>query len=82
MMQTYFAQLEQLLVAKGLLATGNLYDVENTQVVHHLDQALVANFARKRDTDYIVKDGKVVSTTTGWSSGLGLKMRLAWARFS
>ncbi|HAT06499.1 protein disulfide oxidoreductase [Aeromonas salmonicida] len=29
----------------------------------------------------IVKDGKVVSTTTGWSSGLGLKLRLAWASF-
>ncbi|WHF34997.1 protein disulfide oxidoreductase [Aeromonas salmonicida] len=27
----------------------------------------------------IIKDGKVVSTTTGWSSGLGLKLRLAWA---
>jgi len=27
----------------------------------------------------IVKDGKVVSTTTGWSSGLGLKLRLALA---
>jgi thiol-disulfide isomerase/thioredoxin len=27
----------------------------------------------------IVKDGKVVSTTTGWSSSLGLKLRLAWA---
>lgn len=27
----------------------------------------------------IVKDGKVVSTTTGWSSGLGLQLRLAWA---
>ena len=27
----------------------------------------------------IVKDGKVVSTTTGWSSGLALKLRLAWA---
>ncbi|WP_219615054.1 protein disulfide oxidoreductase, partial [Aeromonas salmonicida] len=27
----------------------------------------------------IVKGGKVVSTTTGWSSGLGLKLRLAWA---
>ena len=27
----------------------------------------------------ILKDGKVVSTTTGWSSGLGLKLRLAWA---
>ena len=43
-------EVEKLLIEKGLLATGNLYDVENTQVVHHLDQALVAVFARKRDT--------------------------------
>jgi preprotein translocase subunit SecA len=72
-------QVEQLLIEKGLLATTNLYDVENTQVVHHLDQALVANFARKRDTDYIVKDGKVIiiDEFTGrmmegrrWSNGL------------
>jgi preprotein translocase subunit SecA len=72
-------QVEQLLIEKGLLATTNLYDVENTQVVHHLDQALVANFARKRDTDYIVKDDKVIiiDEFTGrmmegrrWSNGL------------
>ena len=72
-------QVEQLLIEKGLLATTNLYDVENTQVVHHLDQALAANFTRKRDTDYIVKDGKVViiDEFTGrmmegrrWSNGL------------
>ncbi|MDC8753109.1 preprotein translocase subunit SecA [Erythrobacter sp. sf7] len=72
-------EIEKLLLEKGLLATNNLYDVENTQVVHHLDQALVANFARKRDTDYIVKDGKVViiDEFTGrmmdgrrWSNGL------------
>ena len=72
-------EVEKLLLEKGLLATENLYDVENTQVVHHLDQALVANFARKRDTDYIVKDGKVIiiDEFTGrmmdgrrWSNGL------------
>jgi len=72
-------EVEKLLLEKGLLATGNLYDVENTQVVHHLDQALVANFARKRDTDYIVKDDKIViiDEFTGrmmdgrrWSNGL------------
>ena len=72
-------QVEQLLIEKGLLATTNLYDVENTQVVHHLDQALAANFTRKRDTDYIVKDGKVIiiDEFTGrmmegrrWSNGL------------
>lgn len=72
-------EIEKILLDKGLLATTNLYDVENTQVVHHLDQALVANFARKRDTDYIVKDDKIIiiDEFTGrmmdgrrWSNGL------------
>ncbi|QQN73842.1 preprotein translocase subunit SecA [Croceicoccus sp. YJ47] len=70
---------EQLLKAAGLLETENLYDFENTQVVHHLDQALKANVMFKRDTDYIVKDDKVViiDEFTGrmmdgrrWSNGL------------
>jgi len=72
-------EVEKLLIEKGLLETTNLYDVENTQVVHHLDQALAATFTRKRDTDYIVKDNKVViiDEFTGrmmdgrrWSNGL------------
>ena len=71
--------LEQQLIASGLLETDNLYDVENTQVVHHLDQALKANIVFKRDIDYIVKDDKVViiDEFTGrmmdgrrWSNGL------------
>jgi len=70
---------ERMLEAEGLLVGSNLYDVENTQVVHHLDQALKANVMFKRDTDYIVKDGKVViiDEFTGrmmdgrrWSNGL------------
>ncbi|MDT0575337.1 preprotein translocase subunit SecA [Croceicoccus sp. F390] len=70
---------EQMLLAAGLLETDNLYDFENTQVVHHLDQALKANVMFKRDTDYIVKDDKVViiDEFTGrmmdgrrWSNGL------------
>ncbi len=36
-------KIEDLLADSGLLTTPNLYDVENTQVVHHLDQALRAN---------------------------------------
>mgnify|MGYP000507081794 CR=1 FL=1 len=72
-------EIEQRLVASGLLETDNLYDVENTQVVHHLDQALRAVHMFKRDTDYIVKDDKVViiDEFTGrmmdgrrWSNGL------------
>ncbi|WP_042013532.1 protein disulfide oxidoreductase [Aeromonas fluvialis] len=33
-------------------------------------------------TFLIIKDGQLVSSTTGWSSGLGLKMRLWWAALS
>ncbi len=70
---------ERILEAAGLLEGSNLYDVENTQVVHHLDQALKAVVMFKRDIDYIVKDGKVViiDEFTGrmmdgrrWSNGL------------
>lgn len=70
---------ERMLEAAGLLQGANLYDFENTQVVHHLNQALRANAMFKRDTDYIVKDGKVViiDEFTGrmmdgrrWSDGL------------
>ena len=71
--------IERQLLEAGLLETDNLYDVENTKVVHHLDQALRANVMFKRDTDYIVKDDKVViiDEFTGrmmdgrrWSNGL------------
>ncbi len=70
---------ERMLEAAGLIEGSNLYDFENTQVVHHLNQALRANVLFKRDTDYIVKDGKVIiiDEFTGrmmdgrrWSEGL------------
>ncbi len=70
---------ERLLEAADLLQGANLYDFENTQVVHHLNQSLRANMTFKADTDYIVKDGKVViiDEFTGrmmdgrrWSDGL------------
>ena len=72
-------KVERMLETAGLLEGANLYDFENTQVVHHLNQALRANVMFKRDTDYIVKDGKVViiDEFTGrmmdgrrWSDGL------------
>ncbi len=72
-------RVERMLEAAGLLQGANLYDFENTQVVHHTNQALRANKMFKRDTDYIVKDGKVViiDEFTGrmmdgrrWSDGL------------
>ncbi|MEA3034349.1 MAG: preprotein translocase subunit SecA, partial [Sphingomonadales bacterium] len=72
-------KMERLLEDAGLLVGSNLYDYENTLVVHHLNQALRANVMFKRDTDYIVKNGKVIiiDEFTGrmmdgrrWSDGL------------
>ena len=72
-------KIERLLEERGLIEGGNLYDYENTQVVHHLNQAMKANIAFKRDVDYLVKDDKVViiDEFTGrmmdgrrWSDGL------------
>ncbi|HEX8382384.1 MAG TPA: preprotein translocase subunit SecA [Sphingomonas sp.] len=72
-------KVERMLETAGLLQGQNLYDFENTQVVHHLNQSLRANVMFKRDTDYIVKDDKVViiDEFTGrmmdgrrWSDGL------------
>ena len=70
---------ERMLESQGLIEGRNLYDIVNTQVVHHLNQALKANVMFKKDIDYIVKDGKVViiDEFTGrmmdgrrWSDGL------------
>jgi len=70
---------ERMLESAGLIEGRNLYDIANTQVVHHLNQALKANVMFKKDIDYIVKDGKVViiDEFTGrmmdgrrWSDGL------------
>ena len=44
----------------GLLPTGDLYDIENINMVHHVNQALKAHKMFQRDRDYIVKDGKVI----------------------
>ena len=38
----------------------NLYDLDNTALVHHLTQALKANYGFKRDVDYVVQDDKVI----------------------
>jgi preprotein translocase subunit SecA len=43
-----------------LLKAGTLYDIHNVAIVHHVNQALRAHKLFARDTDYIVKDGKVV----------------------
>ena len=38
----------------------NLYDLENTAFVHHLNQALKANYAFKIDVDYVIENGEII----------------------
>jgi preprotein translocase subunit SecA len=62
-----------------LLGVNNLYDPENIQLVHHVQQALRAHITMKRDIDYVVRGGEIVIVDefTGrlmagrrWSDGL------------
>ena len=53
-------RIEELLREAGLLEEGGLYDIENITAVHHVNQALRAHHMFARDTDYIVKDDKVI----------------------
>jgi preprotein translocase subunit SecA len=51
---------EQVLQDMGILKEGGLYDAQNIQLVHHINQALRAHKLFTRDVDYIVKDDAVV----------------------
>ena len=50
----------QLLRGAGLLETGDLYDIENISIVHHVNQGLKAHKVFQKDRDYIVKGDKVI----------------------
>ncbi len=61
------------------LGVGNLYDPEQIETLHHVEQALRAHTLYKRDRDYVVREGEVliVDEFTGrilpgrrWSDGL------------
>ena len=58
---------------------GNLYDPENYHLVHYIENAMTAYVQKKRDKDYVVRDGEVVivdeftgrlQTGRRWSDGL------------
>ena len=53
-------RVEDLLRQAGILTEGNLYDIFNVSVIHHVQQSLRAHTLFHRDVDYIVRDGKVV----------------------
>lgn len=40
--------------AEKTFKLNNLYDLENTALVHHINQALKANFAMEKDVEYVV----------------------------
>jgi preprotein translocase subunit SecA len=53
-------QVEDMLRTAGVLTEGNLYDIFNVSVVHHVQQSLRAHTLFARDVDYIVRNDKVV----------------------
>ena len=52
-------KIEKMSRQKGILENNNFYDPKNLNLVHHINQALKANFLFKKDVDYIVREGKV-----------------------
>ncbi|MCC6291687.1 MAG: preprotein translocase subunit SecA [Bryobacterales bacterium] len=70
---------EGVLKCERLLGIGNMYDPENIEINHHVQQGLRAHVLYQRDRDYLVKEGQViiVDEFTGrlmpgrrWSDGL------------
>ncbi len=53
-------RVEDMLREAGIVTEGNLYDIFNVSVVHHVQQSLRAHTLFARDVDYIVRDDKVV----------------------
>ncbi|MEG1506201.1 MAG: preprotein translocase subunit SecA, partial [Bacilli bacterium] len=45
---------------ESLLNIKNLYDLDNTVLVHHLNQALKANYGFKDNIDYVVQDDAII----------------------
>jgi preprotein translocase subunit SecA len=65
--------------SERMLGQGNLFDPSNMEILHCLNQALVAHTLYHRDKNYIVRDGEVVivdeftgriMTGRRWSDGL------------
>ena len=76
---TAFLTEEGVTKCELLLNKPNLYDPQNIEIIHHVNQALKAHTLFKLDKDYIIKEGKIVIVDefTGrlmpgrrWSDGL------------
>ncbi|MGD0102856.1 MAG: preprotein translocase subunit SecA [Rhodopila sp.] len=53
-------RVEDMLKDAGVLTEGNLYDIFNVSVVHHVQQSVRAHTLFARDVDYIVRDDQVI----------------------
>ena len=58
--ETGSEHIEKLLLEYEVFTAGDMYDIENISVVHHVNQALRAHKLFARDVDYIVRDNMVV----------------------
>ena len=70
---------EGIIEVQKILKVDDLFDLDHTEILHHLNQSLRAHALFKLDVDYVVRDGKViiVDEFTGrlkdgsrWSDGL------------
>ncbi len=52
--------VEDMLKAASVLTEGNLYDIFNVTVIHHVQQSVRAHTLFGRDVDYIVRNDEVV----------------------
>jgi preprotein translocase subunit SecA len=53
-------RVEDMLRDAGIITEGNLYDIFNVSVVHHVQQSLRAHTLFARDVDYIVREDQVI----------------------
>ncbi len=53
-------RVEDMLRVADIITEGNMYDIFNVSVVHHVQQSLRAHTLFARDVDYIVRDDKVI----------------------
>ena len=54
-------RLDKTLFAEGLMdKNSSVYDIENVNLVHHINQALKAHKLFHKDTDYLIKDNQVI----------------------
>ena len=59
--------VEEIFSNAGILKNNNFYDPENLNLVHHVNQALRANYLFEKGKDYIIKENslKIIDELTG-----------------